>query len=74
LTNPKIFVIIITEREEKKMQKNFWKKETTKDFTAWDLNCRHVVSHKKRHNKLEKIFRRKNRRKIKKALDRWADL
>ena len=54
------------------MQKNIWKKETSKDFTAWDLNCRHVIPHKKRHNKLEKIFRRKNRRKIKKMLDKIA--
>lgn len=54
--------------------KNKWKMETSKDFTVWDLNCRRLVPHKKRHNKLEKIFRRKNRRKIKKALDRWEDL
>ena len=49
--------------------KNTWKMETSKDFTAWDLNCRHTIPHKKRHNKLEKVFRRKNRRKVKKALD-----
>ena len=54
--------------------KNLWKMETSKDFTTWDLNCRHVIPHKKNHNKLEKIFRRKNRRKIKKTLDKWADL
>ena len=52
------------------MQKNLWKKETSKDFTAWDLNCRHVIPHKKRHNELEKKFRRKNRRKIKIMLDK----
>jgi hypothetical protein len=49
--------------------KNLWKMETSKDFTVWDLNCRDARSHKKRHNELEKKFRRKNRRKIKKALD-----
>ncbi len=49
--------------------KNTWKMETSKDFTAWDLNCRHIVPHKAKHNKLEKVFRRKNRRKVKKALD-----
>ena len=54
--------------------KNRWKMETSKDFTAWDLNCRHVIPHKKSHNKLEKIFRRKNRRKVKKVLDKWEDL
>ena len=51
------------------MQKNTWKKETSRDFTAWDLNCRHVVPHKKKHNNLEKKFRRKNRRKVKMMLD-----
>lgn len=54
------------------MQKNIYKKETSKDFTAWDLNCRHIIPHKKRHNKLEKKFRRKNRRKVKMMLDKIA--
>lgn len=53
--------------------KNTWKMETSKDFTAWDLNCRDVLPHKKGHNKLEKIFKRKNRRKIKKTLDKYID-
>ncbi len=52
------------------MQKNFWKKETSKDMTAWDLNCRHAVEHTKSKNQLEKKFRRKNRRKIKQMLDK----
>ena len=52
--------------------KNTWKMETSKDFTAWDLNCRKIIPHKKRHNKLEKIFRRKNRRKVKKTLDKLS--
>lgn len=54
------------------MQKNIYKKETSKDFTAWDLNCRHVIPHKKSHNELEKKFRRKNRRKVKMTLDKIA--
>lgn len=53
--------------------KNTWKMETSKDFTAWDLNCRDVLPHKKGHNKLEKVFKRKNRRKIKKTLDKYID-
>lgn len=53
--------------------KNTWKMETSKDYTAWDLNCRRIVSHKKKHNKLEKIFKRKNRRKIRKTLDKFTD-
>lgn len=48
--------------------RNRWKMETSRDYTAWDLNCRHVVSHNKGRNRLEKIFKRKNRRKIKKLL------
>lgn len=51
------------------MQKNIWKKETLKDMTAWDLNCRHAVKHTKGRNELEKKFRRKNRRKVKIMLD-----
>ena len=49
--------------------KNTWKMETSRDFTAWDLNCRHVDPHKKKHNNHEKKFRRKNRRKVKMMLD-----
>ena len=52
------------------MSKNFWKMETSKDMTAWDLNCRHVVKHTKTRNELEKKFRRKNRRKVKMMLDK----
>ena len=52
------------------MSKNFWKMETSKDMTAWDLNCRHVVKHTKARNELEKKLRRKNRRKVKIALDK----
>lgn len=52
--------------------KNEWKMETSKDYTAWDLNCRNVIQHKKNHNKLERIFKRKNRRKIKKMLDKYC--
>ena len=50
------------------MARNTWKKETSKDMTAWDLNCKWIRPHKEKHNKLEKIFRRKARRKIKKEL------
>lgn len=52
------------------MSRNTWKMETSVDYTCWDLNCRHVIPHTKKHNKLEKIFKRKNRRKIKKILDK----
>lgn len=41
------------------------KKETVKDYTAWDLNCPRYVKPKGGH-KLKKIFKRKARRKMKK--------
>ena len=50
--------------------KNTWEKETSKDYTAWDLNCRKILPHNKNKNELEKIFKRKNRRKVKQALDK----
>lgn len=53
--------------------KNAWKMETSKDYTAWDLNCRHAVSHNKKLNRLERAFKRKNRRKVKKMLDKYCD-
>jgi len=48
--------------------KNFWKMETSRDYTSWDLNCRSIVPHTTSRNKIEKIIKRKNRRKIKKYL------
>jgi hypothetical protein len=45
------------------------KKATTKDYTAWDLNCPRFV-HVKNRQKLEAIFKRKARRKIKQSLRR----
>lgn len=44
------------------------KKETVKDYTAWDLNCKFVCM--KNRQKLEAIFKRKARRKIKELLRR----
>ncbi len=64
-------VTLMTVEEEKTMR-NLWKKETSKDYTAWDLNCRHVVYHTKGRNQLEKIFKRKNRRKVKRVLSAYC--
>lgn len=55
------------------MTKNEWKKETSKDYTSWDLNCSYAIHHNEKRNKLKKIFKRKNRRKIKKMLDKYTD-
>lgn len=49
--------------------KNNWKMETSRDYTAWDLD---IIPYKKSYKKLEKIFKRKNRRKVKKALDKYC--
>ena len=42
-----------------------FKKETVKDMTAWDLNCRSILPHSKFDNLLEKKIKRKARRKYK---------
>lgn len=55
------------------MMRNFFKKETSPDYTNWDLNCKRFVKHTKNRNKLERIFKRKNRRKLKKMLDKYTD-
>lgn len=44
-----------------------FKKQTSKDYTSWDLNCPRIV-HIKNRQKLEKIFKRKARRKIKQEI------
>lgn len=46
------------------------KKETVKDYTAWDLNCPRFVKVKYRQ-KLEAIFKRKARRKSKQQLKKY---
>lgn len=51
--------------------RNRYKMETSKDFTAWDLNCRWIIHHTKSHNQLEKVFKRKYRRKYKKFLEKY---
>lgn len=54
--------------------RNTWKMETSKDYTAWDLNCQSILPHDTKRNKLEKIFRRKNRRKVKQVLDKYKKI
>ena len=48
------------------------KKETIKDYTVWDLNCPRIVKVKNRQ-KLEKIFKRKARRKMKKEIKNYVE-
>ncbi len=47
------------------MTRNTFKRETSQDMTAWDLNCRQYIPHNKSRNKLEKKIKRKARRKYK---------
>ena len=42
-----------------------FKRETVRDMTAWDLNCRSIMPHTKSKNELEKKIKRKARRKYK---------
>lgn len=53
------------------MTKDYWKRLTVINYTAWDLNCRSVVSHTPAHNKIEKIIKRKARRKDKIFLKKY---
>jgi hypothetical protein len=46
------------------------KKDTVKDYTAWDLNCPRYIKIKNRQ-KLEAIFKRKARRKAKQKLKKY---
>ena len=64
---------IIKRKEVNKMTKNEWKKETSKDYFFWNLNCPYAIHHKEKRNKLKKFFKRKNRRKIKKTLDKYTN-
>ena len=50
-----------------------FKKETVKDYTAWDLNCRNICPHDKSSNKLEKRIKRKARRSLKQNLKKGID-
>lgn len=45
------------------------KKRTNRDYTAWDLNVPHIVFIKRRQ-KLEALFKRKARRKMKQEINR----
>ncbi len=56
------------------MMRNFFKRETSFDYTCWDLNCRSVVAHTKTRNELERKFKRHNRRKIKQSLDKLKNM
>lgn len=47
------------------------KKETVKDYTAWDLNCPRFIKVKNRQ-KFEKIFKRKARRKMKREVKKYV--
>jgi len=70
-TNQSIFDILYSEREENNMNRNFMKRETSANYTAWELKCRWVAPHYKRC--LEKAFKRSNRRKVKQTLDKMRD-
>ena len=47
------------------MTKDYFKRLTAVNYTAWDLNCRSIVPHNKARNRTEKMFKRNARRKDK---------
>lgn len=52
------------------------KKETVKDYTAWDLNCPQIVQIKNRQKweaRFKRKARRKNKQKLKKTLDKQQE-
>ena len=55
------------------MTKDYFKRLTMANYTAWDLNCRSVVSHNKARNKTERIIKRHARRKDKQNLKKVLD-
>ena len=55
------------------MTRDYFKRATTKDYTAWDLNCPEVVRHTVARNRFEKIMKRKARRADKKFLKKVLD-
>lgn len=55
------------------MTKNYWKRLTAVDYTAWDLNCRTIVPHTVSRNRTETIIKRKARRKDKKKFKKLLD-
>lgn len=45
-----------------------FKRNTIKDYTAWDINCPYICRMRKTRNKLRTIFKRKARRKLKRDI------
>ena len=53
------------------------KRDTSKDYTAWDLNCPrlvHIHNRQKWEKKLKRKARRKNRQNLKKMLDNGENM
>ena len=55
------------------MTKDYFKRATVRNYTAWDLNCRSFVPHTPTRNRTERMLKRIARRKdkifLKKTLD-----
>lgn len=51
--------------------KDVFKRETTKDYTSWDLNCPHIVKNRSRGkmcHMMKRAARRTMKQKLKKSL------
>lgn len=53
------------------MTRDYFKRLTAVNYTAWDLNCRRVVKHTPTRNKFEKTIKRHARRKDKLFLKKF---
>lgn len=56
------------------MTKDYFKRLTANNYTAWDLNCRSVVFHTPARNRTETKLRRIARRKDKNFLRKGIDI
>lgn len=56
------------------MTKDYFKRLTTEEYTAWDLNCRRVVCHTIHRNRTERMIRRQARRKDKLFVKNGVDI
>ena len=49
-----------------------FKRETMKDYTAWDIKCPYIARMRKTRNKLVTSFKRKARRKLNRNIN-WEE-
>jgi len=53
--------------------KDYLKRETIENYTAWDIKCKYVNNDKKLERKFKRQARRKNNEKMKKGIDNFEE-